>query len=145
MKNFAKYAVLSCALIVSQAAHAHHPLPLSPVSLTGLVDVSKGIDLQCVLTVTFTMDSIGQYWATIDLSAGDALCDDLVFNGGPYRVNYNETNHTVTFENVDVTTISAGDCAGNISATWDGTELSVDSFLPAKTAGYPCTIVGFIG
>lgn len=145
MNKLAKFAMLSSALLFSQTAFAHHPLPEND-TLSGLVDVYKGINLQCVLTVDITTDLSGQRWATVSLTPGDSLCDQLVFNNSPYKVDYDENTQVVWFRNVDVTTITAGDCAGDISGTWlpDVHELDVDSFLPAKTAGAPCTISGFI-
>lgn len=145
MKKFAKLTMVASALLFSQAAQAHHPFPAN-TTLSGVVDVYKGINLQCELVTTITSDSSGQRWATVELNPGDSLCAILTFNNSPYQVDYDATTHTVTFNDVDVTTITAGDCAGDISGTWDDDlgELDVDSFLPAKTAGAPCTVAGII-
>ena len=53
-----------------------------------------------------------------------------------------EEVHIVTIHGVDVSTISAGDCAGDITGEWDGTTLWIDTTLPAKTAGNDCIVIG---
>lgn len=141
MKKFATFAILSAALFSSQLASAHHVSPPSG-SKTGLAAVSKGINLTCVLGLNFVSSS----QVHVSLSPGDTNCAALLFNGSntgyTYNYTYNPTNHQVTVHDLDVTTISIGDCAGDIVGTWNGTAVLVNSTLPAKTAGLPCVVIG---
>lgn len=106
--------------------------------LTGTVVAEKGIILTCDLVLT--LDAAANQ-GSIAMNPGDANCAALNFNNMPYTTTY--SGGVLTFQNVDVTTITLGDCAGDISGTWDGSTLTIDSFLPAKTAGPDCTVIGF--
>lgn len=140
MRTIATIAILSSALFSSQVA-AHHVAAPSGLK-TGFAAVSKGINLTCVLKVDF----LSGIQAHVSLSPGDTNCAALLFNGSntgnTYNYTYDPTTHQVTVHDLGVTTISIGDCAGDITGTWNGTTLTVNSTLPAKTSGAPCVVIG---
>lgn len=134
MNSLAKIAMVASALFIPQVAHATPPSG----TLTGTVVVQKGIQLVCNLTLNISGGS-----ATIALTPGDPNCAALNFNNQPYATSYTGgATGIFTVHNVDVTTITLGDCYGNISGNWDGTTLTINTTLPPKTGGPACTVVG---
>ncbi|NWM19999.1 hypothetical protein, partial [Escherichia coli] len=73
-----------------------------------------------------------------------SACSLLSFVGNPYTYTFNASTGEFKVLGVYVNTITAGNCAGDITATWDDVahEFLIDSFLPAATAGPDCTVVG---
>lgn len=140
MNRLNKLAIISSAVLGATFFGSSAMAQAAPNgTLTGAVTASKGITLNC--TLTLNLDAANNT-GTIALTAGDALCGALNFNSQPYTTSY--SGGVLTFHNVDVTTVSIGDCAGNISGTWDGSVLIIDNAtLPAKTAGAPCKIDGY--
>jgi hypothetical protein len=139
MKKATNFVLFSSALLGAQIVSTAVMAQAAPDGvLTGLVTATKGITLDCDLVLTLNA-SANQ--GSIDLNPGDTNCDALVFNNMPYTTTY--SGGVLTFLNVDVTTITLGDCAGDISGTWDGTTLTINSSLPPKTAGAACTVQGF--
>ena len=142
MKKLATVMMASVALLGSQIAYAHHPFPV-PSTMTGTVEVEKGQRFNCDLTVTF--DSNG--YAYITLSPGDPRCSLLTVTPNPVPYSYNATTHEVTLNDVHATTVTLGNCVGDIIAEWDGDteELLIDAVLPEEvpTTG-DCTIEGII-
>lgn len=143
MNKLVKIAMLASAILIPQVASASHAPPVG--TLTGTdVYVEKGINFTCDLTLTTTPDGSAAY---VSLTPGSLFCLLLSFNGEPYPVVY-DTNHLpngrhlVTLTGVDVTTITSGDCAGNISAEWDGSVLYINTTLPAKSGGNDCIVIG---
>lgn len=139
MNRLVKFAMFSSAIVAAQIASTTAAYAQSEPDgvLIGAVVATKGIVLNCDLVLT--LDAAANT-ADIDLNPGDPNCAALVFNNEPYATTY--ANGVLTVLDVDVTTITLGDCAGDISASWDGSTLTIDTTLPAKTAGPPCTIVG---
>ena len=146
MKKLATVAIMSAALLGSQIANAHHvPPPSGPMS--GTVIVAKGLEFECVLGMNFSPSGTdpNSGSVTISLSPGDDRCTALKFENNPYSYAYNPTNHEVTVYSVDVTTITFGNCFGNISADYDGTGLLINAMLPTATPPSPdCYVVGYI-
>lgn len=143
MNKFAKVAMLASALFIPQVANATHAPPSGLKTGTN-VYVEKGINFLCNASINISGGS-----ATVALTPGDPLCSVLQFNNMPYTMTMSASHlpngrHLVTFHGVDVTTISAGDCAGNLTAEWDGTTLWVDAILPKKTAGNDCLVIGAV-
>lgn len=138
MNNLAKIIIASTALVGSQFAAVSAMAQTAPNgTLTGSVVATKGITLDCELTLTVNSSTNK---GSIAMTPGDSLCNALVFNNMPYDTVYSAG--VLTFKNVDVTTISLGDCYGDISAAWDGSVLTIDTTLPPKTGGPACVIEG---
>ncbi len=139
MNRLNKLALISSAVISTAFFGSSAMAQTAPNgTLTGVVVATKGITLTCDLTLT--LDAANNK-GSIAMTAGDTNCAALQFNSMPYTTSY--SGGVLTLHNVDVTTITLGDCYGNISGSWDGTTLTIDSFLPAKTAGPACTVVGY--
>ncbi|MGK2286272.1 hypothetical protein [Pedomonas sp. V897] len=135
MKRFLPIAVIASALLVPHIAHASPPTG----TLTGTVVVHKGITLTCTLTLTISSGGT----ATIALTPGDSNCAALSFNNQPYATSYSGgSTGTFTVKDVDVSTITLGDCKGDISGTWTGSTLVINATLPPKTGGPSCSVVG---
>lgn len=140
MNRLAKIAMLSSVFIGAQIASTAAMAQTAPATGTysGTVVVMKGLTLTCTLTlnVNATNSTVG-----VSLTPGDANCAALGFVGNPYSYTYSAGVFTIN--DVYVDTITIGDCAGDISADWDGTTFFIDTFLPTATPGTPdCTIVG---
>lgn len=147
MNKFAKLVMFSSALVGAQFASTAAMAQTAPTGVySGNVDVEKGIQLTCVLTLDVNSTTPGK--VGVSLTAGNPFCGALSFTGAPYNYTYTAGGGgtgigTFTVHGVYVNTITAGDCSGDITATWDGTEFLVDTFLPTATTGTPdCTIVG---
>ncbi|GAA0464794.1 hypothetical protein GCM10009096_01620 [Parasphingorhabdus litoris] len=139
MNRFSKLVMCSSVLVGAQFATTAAMAQAAPDGvLTGFVTATKGITLNC--TLTLTLDAAANT-GSIAMDPGDLNCAALNFNNMPYTTTY--SGGVLTFLNVDVTTITIGDCAGDISGDWDGTTLTIDSFLPPATGGPPCTVQGF--
>jgi len=139
MKKIAKFAMLSSALVFSQIAVANAAPPSGTLTGTN-VYVEKFYNFYCDLEINFVVEG-GKDKAYISLKPGNPLCAALQFNNAPYEWELIGTD-TVWFKGIDVTTVSVGDCAGDIYAGWDGTTLSIDTTLPAKTSGNDCVVIG---
>lgn len=138
MKKFSKLIMFSSALVGAQFVSTAAMAQAAPDGvLTGQVVATKGITLEC--DIVLTLDASANE-GSIALNPGDDNCSLLEFNNQPYTTTY--SGGVLTFQNVNVTTITAGDCAGNISGSWSGTTLTINSFLPPATGGPPCTVVG---
>jgi len=157
MKRTAAFLVSSIALLGAQAASATAPY-IAPAAtpswvFNGDVDVFKGIALTCDTTVTisgpndaadtnppFSHTDVSNLSATIDLDGG--LCP--LVNVAPIPAgNVTYDNGTFTLHDVFVTTITPGNCEGDITAVWDeaAQTLSVSGTLPA-VSGSDCTMNG---
>ncbi|MBN8813283.1 MULTISPECIES: hypothetical protein [Sphingomonas] len=107
--------------------------------LNGVVVATKGITVTCDLKLT--LDAANNK-GSIEMNPGDTNCAALHFNNMPYTTSYSAG--VLTFHNVDVTTITIGDCYGDISGTWDGSTLTISgAVLPPHTGGPACTVDGF--
>lgn len=93
----------------------------------GPVVVQKGLTLNCTATVVI---SNGGTLATLELAPPiDDLCEDVLFNDGPYDVTWDGNNAII--HDVNVTTITPGGCDGDLAVSWDGVDtLSVSGTLP---------------
>ena len=141
MKNLATVAIMSVALLGSQVANAHH-VPAPSGALSGIVTVKKGLELECQLDMNFN-PSTGM--VGISLTPGDPRCAALVLSSSSYGYSYNPGTHEVTVNGVYVTTITLGDCTGNISGEGDGAGLFIDAILPTATVPTAdCTVFGYI-
>ncbi|WP_332820346.1 hypothetical protein [Sphingopyxis sp.] len=146
MKKVIALMMGSVAMFTAQAANATTYSPTGAWSFSGTVDVNKGIALTCTLDLDATTTS-STATATPALSGGAfGLCGTIGFTGAPYNVSYNSSTSTLTIEDVYVNTITSGDCAGDISGTWDevNNTITIDAVLPAVSGGGDCTIAGTI-
>lgn len=139
IKKLATLAIGSMALFTAQAAGATTYSPANSTWVfSGAVDVYKGISLTCNLTLTVNVDAAGTgATATPALSGGTlGLCSTITFSNTPYTVSY--SGGVLTLHNVYADTITSGDCAGNISASWDDSTNTIDivnAVLPEVDAG----------
>lgn len=138
------------AFMASQTAYAQ-TFVTTPGTYTfsgGGVLVQKGSGplLSCDLSVTIVNNG-STITATPSLTGFFGFCSTVVFTGAPYNVVVSGPN--VTFQSVYAdTTITPGDCAGDITATWAAgppENLTVSTTLPEVSAGTgDCTISGNI-
>lgn len=128
-------SIAACALIAgSQFAATGAYAQSIDGTYTGTVDVFKGIALTCAASVTF---SGGGTTAVLSIAPGSPNCAALHINSNPHSVSGG------AIQNVDVTTITLGDCFGNMPYTWDNANtIVVDATLPPKTGGAACTVAG---
>lgn len=147
MNKFAKLVMFSSAIVGAQFASTAAMAQTAPTgTYSGNVTVEKGIQLGCVLTLDVDNPTSGK--VGVSLTAGNPFCAALSFSGAPYNYTYTAGGGgagigTFTVHGVYVNTITAGDCSGDITATWNGSSFTVNTFLPTATTGTPdCTIVG---
>ncbi|WP_423606399.1 hypothetical protein [Sphingomonas sp. MS122] len=160
MKKAFAFLASSVALLGSQTVAAQEayitPDATTPWVFTGTVDVNKGIALTCTaeVEITGTNDSadtspafnhsdVAGLSATITLSGGlFGLCSSVNIDPIPAgKISY--SGGTFTLHDVFVTTITPGNCEGDIVATWNESleRLSVSGTLPA-VSGSDCTLDG---
>lgn len=148
MKAIAKFVAIALATfgaqMISTSAMAQVTPPPSK-TYKGIVDVEKGLAFKCLLSMTV---DAGTSTVTVSLTPPapptPSACSLLSFVGNPYSYTFNPANGDFKVVGVFVNTITAGDCSGDITATWDAVaqEFVIDTFLPAATAGPDCTVVG---
>lgn len=151
MKKIICAIAASSVMMMSSAAVATSPVysPSLPWNFNGIVSVFKGVPLSCEVNVD--IDSAG---ATITLTPNpaspggyNALCSSVIPNHVPTAdIDYNATTKNLTFKNVFIQTITAGDCQGDIVGNWNvGSQtLTVSGSMPAATAGAACTMSGVL-
>ncbi|MCW4462302.1 hypothetical protein OK349_11350 [Sphingomonas sp. BT-65] len=160
MKKAFAFLASSVALLGSQTVAAQEayivPDATSPWVFTGTVDVNKGIALTCTAEVEitgtndaadtsppFNHSDVAGLSATITLTGGlFGLCSSVNIAPIPAgKISY--SGSTFTLHDVFVTTITPGNCEGDIVATWnEGLQrLSVAGTLPA-VSGADCTLDG---
>lgn len=140
MNKLVKMAILSSAFVGAQLASTAAMAQTAPATGTysGTVVVQKGLTLTCTLGLNINA-SAGT--VAVSLTPGDANCAALSFVGNPYSYTYSAGVFTIN--DVYVDTITIGDCAGDISADWDGSTFLIDTILPTATPGTAdCSIVG---
>lgn len=137
MKKFAKIAMAASVFMMPFAANA------APADGTysGPVKVHKGLTLNCTLTV----DVLNNGTQVGNLSLTGLLCGLVSFNNAPYTVVSAGPN-TYQIQDVNVTTITPGDCDGNIEAVYDDSgaapTIILNGTLPASDGGGDCSIEG---
>ncbi|MGV2495149.1 hypothetical protein [Pelagerythrobacter aerophilus] len=168
MKRAIALVVSSVALVGSQAAMANHPYVVPPATtpwvFQGEVHVEKGIELDCNATVTisgpndaadtspaFNHSDVENLSATITLTGGTlGLCSSVnvasIPAGDISYVSTGNSSGVFTLHDVFVTTITPGNCEGDITAVW--TEAGVDTLavsgvLPA-VSGSDCQMEGTV-
>ncbi len=120
--------------------------PPPSATYSGLVDVQKGTGLPVPRGTDRGRHH--EQRSTVSLTPPSpptpSACSLLSFVGNPYTYTFNASTGEFKVLGVYVNTITAGNCAGDITATWDDVahEFLIDSFLPAATAGPDCTVVG---
>lgn len=162
MKRTVAFLVSSVALLGAQTAMASAPYVVPAATpawvFEGSVDVEKGIALTCDTTVTisgpddasdtnapFSHTDVSSLSATIDLSGG--LCGLVnvapIPTGSISYVSSGASGGTFTLHDVFVTTITPGNCEGDITAVWNESAqtLTVSGLLPA-VGGSDCMMDG---
>ena len=162
MKKALAFLASSTLLLGSQVAAASEayivPDAATPWVFEGVVSVYKGIELECdaVVEISGTNDAadtspnfnhsdVSGLSATITLSGGlFGLCSSVNIDPIPAgKISY--SGGTFTLEDVFVTTITPGNCQGDITAAWNESAqtLSVSGTLPA-VSGSDCTMDGVL-
>ena len=160
MKKLASFIVGALALTSAQAVSAVTYTPAGAWEMQGPVTVKKGLTLNCTLNIKGNVPeaapdahgtaSHGHVLNVTSVTLSGGLCGTVTFSGLPYSTSYTPltaTTGTLTLHNVYVNTITSGNCAGDISGTWDNTAktLTVNATLPAATAGTAdCTVNGVL-
>ncbi|WP_143732488.1 hypothetical protein [Microbulbifer sp. GL-2] len=132
--------------IVSTGAAADTWSPQGTIGLAnvGNIAVKKGINLNCGLSGSTTVDAAGNS-SVGSLSLSGFLCGSVTFTKLPYTLVGNADN-TVTLHNVNVNAIT-GDCFGNITGDFNQAtgELTFNAAqLPSVGTGANCEISGTI-
>lgn len=146
MKKFATIIMTSAALLSATPAMASHKVLLADVT----VQKGTGPVLNCVFKLDLDHPATGQVTITVDSSTTDLRCYSMDFNPNANTASYPTHNYTGTGSNftisgIDVdTTITPGDCAGSLLATWNGIDWDVSGTLPQITSGGDCTIDGVV-
>lgn len=153
-------AMLSVSALLGTGTAYAQPTP--PLTLTGNVTVQKGTGpvLNCVATVNFQTPPAPPPYdptavvATIAIDPGDPGCATIQLWSGPYPVTYDGGTGTppwpvsFTVKNIYAdTTITPGDCAGDIRADYLGGGVwqinnQVMSEVDYNTGD--CTVDGFL-
>lgn len=118
------------------------------------VTVQKGPSgpvLNCTFEIEFDTPNPGDVSISV-VPPSDLGCYTIDFNPNANTGSYPTHNYTgpgsnFTISNIDVdTTITPGDCAGSLTAVWNGTDWDViNAVLPEKVAGTgDCTIDGVV-
>lgn len=114
------------------------------------VQKNSGPVLNCTIQVDLNTPSTGDVSFTV-VPPSDLGCYTIDFNPnantGSYAThNYTGTGSNFTIFGIDVdTTITPGDCAGSITAVWNGTDWDVNATLPEKVPGTgDCYINGVV-
>lgn len=166
MKKIISAIMASSCLLGAQAASAAHSNPYiapTPLTVQGSLVVNKGVAPQLTCNVTMILSGpndngdaggpgvshtdMNNVQADITFSAGDPGCPTILPRTVPAGdVSYNTTTDQLTLTNLFVRTITIGNCAGTISADWDGTGFVLDNvMLPEDTAGGDCYMTGYLG
>ena len=136
MKRLAKIAMAAAVAMMPFAANA------TPVDGTysGAVTVHKGLTLNCTLTADVTNGGtqVG------NLALTGPLCSLVNFNNQPYNVVHVDGDQ-YEIQDVDVTTITPGNCFGNIIIIYfpgPPPVIIIFGSLPASAGGGDCIIDG---
>lgn len=152
MKKYVMALLAASSLLGATASYAQ-PGPPYPKTLSGFANVQKdsGPVLLCAISVTFYDASPppGAVTATVWIGPGDPRCASIQVNPGPYPVRTGPGGApSFTIDDIFVdTTITAGDCKGSISGTWNPATLEwdIDDILPEVDPGTgDCTVVGAV-
>lgn len=170
MKKIVTAIMASASLFSAQSAYATTYAPAGTWTFQGTVTVQKGAGpiLNCLATATFVVpeaapDVHGAFShghsltgpTTLSIGPGDAGCATIQIVSNPHNSS-STTSPTgqdpVVIDDVDVdTTITPGDCFGDLNATvvpdyLGGPGLEVDTILPEVGMGTgDCTIIGTLG
>jgi len=144
MKKAIISAISASALMFSTSALAN------PIFGTVTVQKGSGPVLNCNLKLTFDNPTSGQ--VLIELTEGDFGCETVVFNPNLEDPTYPTHDYTgpgndFTVSNIYAdTTITPGDCAGSLTATWNGTDWSIAGVLnEVVTSTGNCSVIGTVG
>ena len=151
MKKFLVSALSVGTLIAAPAAIAQSPHSY-PWTLTGVVTVQKGAGPILTCGVEVVLDLVGtpavKKATSITLTdVIDPRCASVIFENDPYDTTYDPITHDLTIHGIYAnTTITTGDCEGDLVAEWDdiGGKYDVSGSLPEALSGGDCTVAGEI-
>jgi hypothetical protein len=138
MKKFAS-AFAALALVGSTFA-----VPAQAGVYTGTANVFKGIPLTCEVSVDL-YSTPGK--AILNIGPPEPLCALLSITTNPH--DYVISGSTITIQGVRATTITVGNCYGDLSGTMatlpDGTKtITFDAVIPEEVGGGPCYVSGTV-
>lgn len=147
MKKFVSIVMASTALFSAAPAMASHNVRYAEVTVQ---KGPLGPLLNCTFKLDFDHPNPGEVTITV-VPPSDLGCYTIDFNPnantGSYPThNYTGTGSNFTISGIDVdTTITPGDCAGSITANWNGTDWDVSAVLPEVVSGTGnCAIAGSV-
>lgn len=120
MNKFKLTALAAAAALASMSAAPAMASPFpSSGTVTGVVQLSQSISVECGFSATTTVVGSDVHLTNITFSPGDWLCGTVVKpNAGPWIVvgAASHPSTTVTITGVGASTVLGGNCSGNISA-----------------------------
>lgn len=148
MTKFKISALISAAAMASviAAPAVASPWP-STSTVTGTINFSQSITIDCNFSATATVVGADVHLTGMTFSPGHGFCGTLVRpNAGPWIVpgGASHSSGSVTINGVGATTVLGGNCSGNISATVTddgsgGHDIDIVNQTVPGTPG-PCTI-----
>lgn len=138
------------SLCLGGAAQAQPPSFL--YTMYGVVTVQKndGPVLDCDVAVTFDYVSgpiiIIKKVTNIVLTGSAGFCETFQFPDDPWEIDYDVGTYNFTIKDIFAdTTITAGDCFGDLTAVWNGVNYDVNGVLPEVDPGTGvCVISGYL-
>lgn len=144
MYQFKKLILLPLAFAVTQFASTPAMAQAKSASdyYSGLVTITKNITITCPsVFITNSSGGIVDISFTSLFEPSDPNCNVLIVVSNPHDYTYGFGAFAIN--DLRISTITLGDCAGDISADWDGISFTIDTVIPALFAGPDCTIQGF--
>ena len=150
----AAFAMVSSSFGIATAASAHS------YTFQGLVNVTKGISLECTLTVVKTPDhdENGNHLNTgtvvVTIGPPEPLCAALNITSNPMNYVQGAADPITGWKDMTIydfraETITLGNCAGDVEVkkrevspgNW---EMDVTTVIPEESTGGPCIVDGII-
>ena len=142
MNTLSKLLSVTAALGLSTAAMAQPSPHDFPLVYSGIVSMQKGTgpELDCVVVMTF--NETGPVNIRIDAEFPDP-CATIILDEEDYEFDFDHfTGQLDVYDVYANTTITTGDCAGDLVATKVGSTIFVDDVLPQVTTGGDCVLAG---
>ena len=158
MKRIAT-TLAAIAMLAGAAPALAGPVNVTPkpttFTLSGAVQVSQSVNLNCNLTLNVSVDASNNMNITSGaLTAGDALCPSVVLTNFNWPTTVSAPNASGTgpatqlaVANFRATTLT-GNCQGTLTVAWNNTtrQATINSTVPGTSlfASRPCTITGVL-
>jgi len=141
MKKILISLASAAALCGSSMAQADTWSPSGNWQMSGPVTFSKGLTVNCTMTIDISVASTGSM-ATGSPQYVGFFCP--LFMEGPYLTELQPDGTTLTLHDVVmIATLGSGGCSGDLSGQWDNVAktLTIDTIVPTDTPGtYDCTV-----